>query len=62
MTTLLAVLAFAVLFVIWGLMHPMDHGAAGCHACPHGDDRTACGSSCALFADLESKPKVGVER
>jgi hypothetical protein len=62
MSTLLALFAFALLFVCWGVLRPADQRGGGCHACPHGDDPGGCGDVCALFDDLESKPKLGTEQ
>jgi hypothetical protein len=62
MTTALAMFAFALLFVCWGMMRPADLRGGGCHECSHTDDPSSCGDSCPLFEDLDTKPKVGVER
>jgi hypothetical protein len=58
-SSILAVAAFSLLFVAWGLMRPADRKPGGCHACPHGDEPGGCAESCAIFEDLESKPKAG---
>jgi hypothetical protein len=62
MSTLVAMLAFALLFVGWGLMRPADHRGGGCHGCSHSDDPSTCGDSCPLLEDLESNLKGGTER
>jgi hypothetical protein len=61
-TVLVAMAAFALLFVCWGVLRPADRRGGGCHECYHPDDPSACGDSCPIFEDLESQPKVGVER
>jgi hypothetical protein len=57
-STILAMAAFALLFVGWGLMRPADRRPGGCHSCPNSGDG-GCADSCAIFDDLESKPKAG---
>jgi hypothetical protein len=60
-STLVAMLAFALLFVCWGVLRPAD-ARGGCHECSHTDDPSSCGDVCPLYEDLESQPKVGTER
>jgi hypothetical protein len=59
--TLVPVIAFALLFVCWGMLRPADQRQGGCHGCSHGDP-SECGRSCPLLDDLETKTRVGVER
>jgi hypothetical protein len=61
-STLVAMLALAGLFACWGFLRPADRRPGGCHGCTRVDDPAGCGETCPLFEDLESQPKVGVER
>jgi hypothetical protein len=61
-TTVVAMLAFALLFVCWGVLRPADTREAGCHGCSHGDTAD-CGAECPLLMDaFETETRTEVTR
>ncbi len=51
MTEILGVLAFGVLFAVFGLFHRRSEDSAGCGVCPSKDDLAACGA-CHIVRDI----------